>query len=74
VRLTPVFVSVWLFGLGWLLRPRLRGLGTLAMVAGVGAMLTAVHSGLTGLSVAQLPGPIDLLGVGLLGLYVPWLV
>ena len=72
--LESIFLSVWLFGVGWLLRPRLRGLGTLAMVAGVGAMLTAVRSGLTGLSVAQLPGPIDLLVVGLLGLYVPWLV
>ena len=42
-------------------------------VAGVGALLSAARSGFTGLSVGDLPGPLDVVIVGLLGLYVPWL-
>ena len=70
--LESIFLGVWLLGVNRLLRRQLVGLGTLGMVAGVGALLTAVRSGLTGQSVADLPGPVDLLVVGLLGLYVPW--
>ena len=38
------------------------------------ALLSAARSGITGQSVADLAGPLDLLVVGLLGLYVPWLL
>jgi hypothetical protein len=70
--LESIFLGIWLLGVGRLLRPQLVGIGTLGMVAGVGALLSAVRSGLTGHSVAQLPGLLDLVVVGLLGLYVPW--
>jgi hypothetical protein len=46
----------------------------LGIVAGVGALLSAARSGITGRSVGDLPGPVDVVVVGLLGLYVPWLV
>ena len=36
-------------------------------MAGIGALLSAVRSGLTGQSVADLAGPVDLVVVGLLG-------
>ena len=71
--LESIFLGVWLIGVGWLLRRHAVGLGTLAMLAAVGASLSAVRSGLTGLSVGDLPGPIDLLVVGWYGLYVPWM-
>jgi hypothetical protein len=70
--LESIFLGVWLLGVGRLLRPQSAGVGTLALIAGVGALLSAVRSGLTGQSVAQLPGLLDLVVVGLLGLYVPW--
>ena len=70
--LESIFLGVWLLGINRLLRPQLVGLGTLGIVAGIGALLSAVRSGLTGQSVADLAGPVDLVVVGLLGLYVPW--
>jgi signal peptidase len=58
---------------GWLHRPNGR-LGLFAViVAGIGALLTAARGGITGRSVGDLPGPVDFVIVGLLGLYVPWL-
>ena len=71
--LESIFLGVWLVGVGWLLRRHHSGLGTLAIVAAVGAFLSAARSGLTGQSVGDLPGPIDLLIVGWYGLYVPWM-
>jgi hypothetical protein len=70
--LESIFLGVWLLGINRLLRPQVVGLGTLGIVAGIGALLSAVRSGLTGQSVADLAGPVDLVVVGLLGLYVPW--
>jgi hypothetical protein len=68
-----IYLAVWLIGVGWLVRAEQAGLGTLAVVAGVGALLSAARSGITGLSVGELGGPVDVVIVGLLGLYVPWL-
>jgi hypothetical protein len=70
--LESIFLGVWLLGINRLLRPERARLGTLGLVAGIGALLSAVRSGLTGQSVADLSGPIDVVVVGLLGLYVPW--
>jgi hypothetical protein len=70
--LESIYLAVWLIGVGWLLRAERAAFGTLAVVAGVGALLSAARSGFTGLSVGDLPGPIDVVVVGLLGLYVPW--
>jgi hypothetical protein len=72
--LESIFLGAWLLGVGWLLRPSARSLGTLAMVAAIGAFLSAARSGLTGHSVGDLPGLIDLLIVAWFGLYVPWMV
>jgi hypothetical protein len=71
--LESIFLAAWLIGVGWLLRDERGGLGLLALTAGVGALLSAARSGITGRSVGDLPGPIDVVVVGLLGLYVPWL-
>jgi hypothetical protein len=68
-----IFLGMWLIGVGVLLRAEHAVFGTLAVVAGVGALLSAARSGLTGRSVGDLPGPLDFVVVGLLGLYVPWL-
>lgn len=72
--LESIFLGVWLVGVGWLYRAERAAFGTLAVVAGVGAFLSATRSGITGRSVGDLPGPLDLVVVGLLGLYVPWLI
>jgi hypothetical protein len=71
--LESIFLGTWLIGIGWLVRAERAAFGNLAVVAGVGALLSAVRSGITGRSVGDLPGAIDFLVVGLLGLYVPWL-
>lgn len=68
-----IYMAVWLIGVGWLVRGEHAGFGTLAVVAGVGALLSAARSAITGLSVGELGGPVDVVIVGLLGLYVPWL-
>jgi len=68
-----VFLGSWLIGIGWLLRPERAAFGNVAVIAGIGALLTALRSGVTGRSVGDLPGVIDFAVVALLGLYVPWL-
>lgn len=65
--------GVWLLGVGWLLRAESAAFGTLAIVAGVGSLLSAARTGITGRSVGDLPGPLDVVVVGLLGLALPWL-
>ena len=72
--LESIYLGTWLIGIGWLIRSERAAFGTLAVAAGVGALLSAARSGLTGLSVGDLPGPLDVVIVGLQGLYVPWLV
>jgi hypothetical protein len=65
--------GVWLVGVGWLLRAESAGFGTLAIVAGIGSLLSSARTGITGRSVGDLPGLPDLIVVGLLGLALPWL-
>lgn len=72
--LESIFLGVWLIGIGVVFRPERAAFGTLTIAAGVGALLSAARSGITGQSVADLAGPLDVLVVGLLGLYVPWLL
>jgi hypothetical protein len=65
--------GVWLLGVGWLLRADGAGFAALAVVAGIGSLLSAARTGITGRSVGDLPGPLDFVIVGLLGLALPWL-
>ena len=65
--------GVWLVGVGWLLRAQSPAFGWLAIVAGIGSLLSAARTGMTGRSVGDLPGPLDFVVVGLLGLALPWL-
>ena len=67
-------LGVWLIGVGWLTTAENRVFGIFGVVAGIGSMLSAARTAITGRSVADLPGPLDFVVVGLLGLYVPWLV
>lgn len=71
--LESIFLGVWLIGVGVLIRAEHVPFGTLTIMAGVGALLSAARSGFTGQFVAEIAGPVDLVVVGLLGLYVPWL-
>jgi hypothetical protein len=71
--LESIFLGAWLIGIGSLFRTERLAFGNLAILAGVGALLTAIRAGLTGRSVGDLPGPIDFVVVGVYGLYVPWL-
>lgn len=47
--------GVWLLGVGWLVRAESAGFGTLAIVAGIGSLLSAARTGITGRSVGDLP-------------------
>jgi len=67
-------LGVWLIGVGWLTTAENRMFGILGVVAGIGSLLSAARSAVTGRSVGDLAGPLDFVIVGLLGLYVPWLV
>lgn len=58
---------------GWLIRTQSPAFGWLAIVAGIGSLLSAARTGITGRSVGDLPGPLDFVIVGLLGLALPWL-
>jgi hypothetical protein len=72
--LESIFLGVWLIGIGVVVRRERVAFGTLTIAAGVGALLSAARSGITGQFVADLAGPLDVLVVGMLGLYVPWLL
>jgi hypothetical protein len=65
-------LGVWLIGVGSTAENRVFGI--FGVVAGIGSLLSAARTAITGRSVGDLPGPLDFVVVGLLGLYVPWLV
>ncbi|PYO39463.1 MAG: hypothetical protein DMD33_19825 [Gemmatimonadetes bacterium] len=65
--------GVWLLGMGWLFRKEHAQFGALGLLAGIGSLLSAARTGITGRSVGDLPGPLDWVVVGLLGLALPWL-
>jgi hypothetical protein len=65
--------GVWLIGVGWLLRADSAAFGYAGILAGVGSLLSAARTGITGRSVGDLPGVLDWVIVGLLGLALPWL-
>jgi hypothetical protein len=65
--------GVWLLGMGWLHRWEHPAFGALGLIAGIGSLFSAARTGITGRSVGDLPGPLDWVVVGLLGLALPWL-
>jgi len=67
-------LGVWLIGVGWLVRAEGRAFGWLAVVAGVGAMTYGARTGLSGRPPVDLTAPLDLVIVGVLGLFLAWLV
>ena len=61
-------LGVWLIGVGWLTTAEDRVFGMFGVVAGIGSLLSAARTAITGRSVGDLPGPLDFVIVGLLGL------
>jgi hypothetical protein len=64
--------GIWVGGLGWLLRDEGRRFAMTGMAAGVGALVYALRTGLTGRNPVETGEPIDLVAVAALGLFVIW--
>jgi len=67
-----IFFGSWFIGIGWLIRRDWRRFGVLSMVVGVAFLATSVRTGLTGRTLVEIDGPIDLVITAPLGLFFVW--
>ena len=72
--------GVWAIGVGWLLRREWQRFAGLALVSGVGMVASGVRTGLTGRTLGEVSGPLDLVillvifaAVGLFFFWLLWL-
>jgi hypothetical protein len=68
-----ICIGFWLLGIGWLLRSEWRRFAGLSIVVGVGMLVTSVRTGLTGRTLVEVNGPIDLVIAAPLGLFFVWI-
>jgi hypothetical protein len=64
--------GVWMLGVGWLLRldwPRFAGV---SMIAGAGVLASSARTGLTGRTLVEISGPLDLVILAALGFVFVW--
>ena len=67
-----IFIGSWFIGIGWLLRSDWRRFGVLSIVVGVAFLAASARTGLTGRTLVEIDGPIDLLIAASLGLVFVW--
>jgi len=72
--LEQLLLGVWLIGVGWLVRGEGRAFGSLAVVAGLGALSYSARTGLSGHPPVDVTAPLDLLILSAVGLLLVWLV
>ena len=68
-----ICIGFWYLGIGWLLRSDWRRFAVLSIVVGVGMLVASVRTGLTGRTLAEVNGPIDVVIAAPLGLFFVWI-
>jgi hypothetical protein len=67
-----IFIGFWFLGVGWLLRRDWPGFALFSIIVGVGMLASSARTGLTGRTIVDIDGPIDVLILALAGLYIVW--
>jgi hypothetical protein len=67
-----IFFGCWFIGIGWLLRRDWRRFAVLSTVVGVAFLATSLRTALTGRTLVDIRGPIDLVITAPLGLFFVW--
>ena len=65
-------LGVWLLGVGWLLRREWPRFAVVSVIAGAGALASSARSGLTGRTLVDVEGPLDLVILTAAGLVIVW--
>jgi len=69
-----IFIGTWFIGIGWLLRSDWRRFAMLSIVVGVAFLAASARTGLTGRTLVEINGPIDLVIAAPLGLFFVWML
>ncbi|MBA3687509.1 MAG: DUF4386 family protein [Chloroflexi bacterium] len=67
-----IFIGFWFIGIGWLMRSDWRRFAVLSTVVGVALLATSLRTGLTGRTLVEINGPLDLVVTAPLGLFFVW--
>jgi len=67
-----IFFGFWFIGIGWLMRSDWRRFAVLSMVVGVAFLATSARTGLTGRTLVEISGPIDMAITASLALFFVW--
>lgn len=67
-----IFIGFWFLGVGWLLRSDWRRFAVLSIVVGFAVLAASARTGLTGRTLVEINGPIDLVIAAPLGLLFVW--
>lgn len=67
-----IFFGCWFIGIGWLLRIQWLRFAVLSMIVGVVFLATSLRTGLTGRTLVEISGPIDLAITALLASFFVW--
>lgn len=65
-------LGVWLLGVGWLVRREWPRFAIVSVIAGAGALASSARSGLTGRTLVDVEGPLDLVILTAAGLVIVW--
>ncbi len=68
-----ICIGFWFLGIGWLLRSEWRRFAALSIVVGVAMLVASGRTGLTGRTLLEVNGPIDLATAAPLGLFFVWI-
>ena len=67
-----IFLGFWFLGIGWLMRSEWRRFAVLSIVVGLAVLAASARTGLTGRTLVEISGPIDLVIAAPLGLLFVW--
>jgi hypothetical protein len=67
-----IFIGFWFLGVGWLLRSDWRRFAVLSIVVGFAVLAASARTGLTGRTLVEINGPIDVVIAAPLGLLFVW--
>ena len=67
-----IFIGFWLLAVGWLLRSEWRRFAALSIAVGVAVLVASIRTGVTGQTLVEINGPIDLALAAPLGLFLIW--